>query len=93
MGLSNTEIRKKATALLYGPSSYRLPSDVSDADRIKIARVIDSVREQNHTLRRENTTRRSRPSSFARNRTARSAHRTIHRSGTQAGGRRKSRRK
>ena len=92
MGLSNTEIRKKATALLYGPSSYRLPSDVSDADRIKIARVIDSVREQNHTLRRENTTRRSRPSSFARNKTARSAHRT-HRSGTQAGGRRKSRRK
>lgn len=88
MGLSNTEIRKKAFALLYGPSSYRLPSDVSDADRNKIARLIDSVRETNNTVRRENTTRRSRPSSFARNKTARSAHR----SRTQTGGRRKSRR-
>lgn len=92
MGLSNTEIRKKAFALLYGPSSYRVPSDVSDADRNKIARLIDSVRETNNTVRRENTTRRSRPSSFARNKTARSVHRTLHHSRTQAGGRRKSRR-
>jgi len=42
MALSNTERRKKALTLL-NDTNYRLPDDISDNDRYKIALLIDLV--------------------------------------------------